>query len=885
MTKTTQTAQATQKAQISAATKYAKRQLGARFMRFMCFVWLSALLFASMASASDFVYGRAIIASDKVFFLADRGARSGNTPPPNYIMPNQVFVFSHFDRSGRNDKSSLCGDSSRKIADDSGIVRCITPKSTNIVINPALHANIMRLKISAQESSLDESLPDELSPAESSAHQYKEISKRYGFGRNERNDIVQWGWTTSDIPDDVLGFQEVVLAYDDSALKLYKEPLLESEIILQGVHASSSAILPQTAESTRARDDIASGKKIMPDAATANMALLPIPEVLFESYLGDRIFLVGYVEGEDSALISKLKQMRIESKAESKQAKSKSKSQAKSKTQAESKNKAGGFYQAIVVRDESVYFWGYFAENELQAAINKQNNSKNLPKVEGATLALSDTPANLAKANLTLFDNQYSGIKQRAYISHALENLSSTNVLFDLDDEKIYLADFSILPLLPISQEIDYYLSAEDRARLAAAARARGMLKIPATLNITLDYSLGEHVALEPEVKLVSLSSKGSKSTNAAAQIMGLAPNDAAPNNVGTIPQSADTQTQNDKAKLYKRSCMSENLVRKGFLEIYSIDKEGIDKNDIAKDSAASIDSTQGDSDKAKNMLYTLYISKIDAANSILLTKPAESAAQNILKNKEFASKDFIQICYGFASDKDGIKCMPFGFVRADDIISCRDYDSKNAPDYALAKAVLKAISELESKPIDSTSFALYKRGAKNSEQIQAQTQTLIGQITKVKSLKEGIELAKSYKMDDISLLEQIPKDSTMPNASKAKARQTPQAPYGSDRRVRYNRGRDYVEPEVEAHFIFLNEPKALEKLASKSQLKSKPLGDTTLLYTKRPFGGEKDIRALLKKPKQLDFTQEILAIYHRNIYIFSEDSVIYLDGRKLLDR
>ncbi|OBV29276.1 hypothetical protein BKN38_06185 [Helicobacter sp. CLO-3] len=526
---------------------------------------------------------------------------------------------------------------------------------------------------------------------------------------------------------------------------------------------------------------------------------------------------------------------------------------------------------------------GYFAENELQSTINKQNSSKNLPKVEGATLALSDTPANLAKANLTLFDNQYSGIKQRAYISHALENLDSIKVEFNLDDERIYLADSSVLPLLPISQEIDYYLSAEDRANLATIARSRGMLKIPATLNITLDYSLGEHVALEPEVKLVSLSSKGSKSTNAAAQIRGLAPNNAAPNNAGFIPQSTDTQTHK---KLYERSCMSENLVRKGFLEIYSIDKEEIDKNDIAKDSAdstGSIDSAQGDSDKAKNMLYTLYISKIDAANSILLTRPAESAAQNTLKNKEFASKDFIQICYGFASDKDGIKCMPFGFVRADDIISCRDYDSKNAPDYALAKAVLKAISELESKPIDSTSFALYKSGAENSG--QAQTQTLIGQITKVKSLKEGIELAKSYKMDDISLLEQIPKDSTTPNASKAKARQTPQAPYGSDRRVRYNRGRDYVEPEAEAHFIFLNEPKALEKLASKSQLKSQPLGDTTLLYTKRPFGGEKDIRALLKKPKQSDFTQEILAIYHRNIYIFSEDSVIYLDGRKLLDR
>lgn len=229
-------------------------------------------------------------------------------------------------------------------------------------------------------------------------------------------------------------------------LTLYKTPQISQNVVLE-IHAA-----PQP-YATSSREPLAKAK--------AKTALLDERERA--QILGDRVFLIGYEKG---------------------------------------------FYQAVVIVNESVYFWGYIDEAAIQA----------LP-ANATQLAPSALPA----FTKTLFTRQPTLQEMRqthqkkihTLLKPKLKDLAqmlTIAVIFDTKSGRISLADSALLPYLPISQEIDYYLSHADRITLADKAKSLGRPSINATLRMYIDMPSLSYLHLEPEVKLVRLELESSQS-------------------------------------------------------------------------------------------------------------------------------------------------------------------------------------------------------------------------------------------------------------------------------------------------------------------------------------------------------------------------------------
>lgn len=228
-------------------------------------------------------------------------------------------------------------------------------------------------------------------------------------------------------------------------LTLYKTPQISQNVVLE-IHAA-----PQPY--TSSREPLAKAK--------AKTALLDERERA--QILGDRVFLIGYEKG---------------------------------------------FYQAVVIVNESVYFWGYIDEAAIQA----------LP-----ANATQFAPSALPAFTKTLFTRQPTLQEMRQIHQKKIHTLLKPKpkdlaqmltiaVIFDTKSGRISLADSALLPYLPISQEIDYYLSHADRIKLADKAKSLGYPSINAALRMYIDMPSLSYLHLEPEVKIVRLELESSQS-------------------------------------------------------------------------------------------------------------------------------------------------------------------------------------------------------------------------------------------------------------------------------------------------------------------------------------------------------------------------------------
>lgn len=228
-------------------------------------------------------------------------------------------------------------------------------------------------------------------------------------------------------------------------LTLYKTPQISQNVVLE-IHAA-----PQPY--TSPRKPLAKVK--------AKVALLDERERA--QILGDRVFLIGYEKG---------------------------------------------FYQAVVIVNESVYFWGYIDEAAIQAL------PANATQLDPSALPAFTKP--LFARQLTLQEmRQIHQKKIHTLLKPKPKDLAqmlTIAVVFDTKSGRISLADSALLPYLPISQEIDYYLSQADRIKLADKAKSLGYPSINAALRMYIDMPSLSYLHLEPEVKLVRLELESSQS-------------------------------------------------------------------------------------------------------------------------------------------------------------------------------------------------------------------------------------------------------------------------------------------------------------------------------------------------------------------------------------
>lgn len=288
------------------------------------------------------------------------------------------------------------------------------------------------------------------------------LYKRYAFGRAsthngiemvaERNVMGQIGTGTGEEIDKKEWWLKSLNVFYELRLEagqrltLYKTPQISQNVVLE-IYAA-----PQPY--TSPREPLAKAK--------AKTALLDERERA--QILGDRVFLIGYEKG---------------------------------------------FYQAVVIVNESVYFWGYIDEAAIQA----------LP-ANATQLAPSALPAftkTLFTRQLTLQEMRQTHQKKiRTLLKPKPKDLAqmlTIAVVFDTKSGRISLADSTLLPYLPISQEIDYYLSHADRIALADKAKSLGRPSINATLSMYIDMPSLSYLHLEPEVKLVRLELESSQSS------------------------------------------------------------------------------------------------------------------------------------------------------------------------------------------------------------------------------------------------------------------------------------------------------------------------------------------------------------------------------------
>lgn len=287
------------------------------------------------------------------------------------------------------------------------------------------------------------------------------LYKRYAFGRAsthngiemvaERNVMGQIGTGTGEEIDKKEWWLKSLNVFYELRLEagqrltLYKTPQISQNVVLE-IYAA-----PQPY--TSPREPLAKAK--------TKTALLDERERA--QILGDRVFLIGYEKG---------------------------------------------FYQAVVIVNESVYFWGYIDEAAIQA----------LP-ANATQLAPSALPAftkTLFTRQLTLQEMRQTHQKKiRTLLKPKPKDLAqmlTIAVVFDTKSGRISLADSTLLPYLPISQEIDYYLSHADRIKLADKAKSLGRPSINAALRMYIDMPSLSYLHLEPEVKLVRLELESSQS-------------------------------------------------------------------------------------------------------------------------------------------------------------------------------------------------------------------------------------------------------------------------------------------------------------------------------------------------------------------------------------
>lgn len=323
---------------------------------------------------------------------------------------------------------------------------CLSNSRSSIIISPTIIPTLVAL-----DSSGDSGLPL--------------LYKRYAFGRAstqngtemvaERNVMGQIGaGIAEEIDKKEWWLKSFNVFYElrleaGQKLTLYKTPQISqkaSQNVVLEIHAA-----PQPY--TSPRKPLAKAK--------AKVALLDERERA--QILGDRVFLIGYEKG---------------------------------------------FYQAVVIVNESVYFWGYIDEAAIQA----------LP-ANATQLAPSALPAftkPLFARQLTLQEMRQTHHKKIHTLLKPkpkdLAQMLTISVVFDTKSGRMSLADSALLPYLPISQEIDYYLSQADRIKLADKAKSLGRPSINAALRMYIDVPSLSYLHLEPEVKLVRLELESSQS-------------------------------------------------------------------------------------------------------------------------------------------------------------------------------------------------------------------------------------------------------------------------------------------------------------------------------------------------------------------------------------
>ena len=323
---------------------------------------------------------------------------------------------------------------------------CLSNSRSSIIISPTIIPTLVAL-----DSSGDSGLPL--------------LYKRYAFGRAstqngtemvaERNVMGQIGaGIAEEIDKKEWGLKSFNVFYElrleaGQKLTLYKTPQISqkaSQNVVLEIHAA-----PQPY--TSPRKPLAQVK--------AKVALLDERERA--QILGDRVFLIGYEKG---------------------------------------------FYQAVVIVNESVYFWGYIDEAAIQAlpANATQLAPSALPAFTKPLFARQPT---LQEMRQTHQKKIHTLLKPKP---KDLAQMLTISVVFDTKSGRMSLADSALLPYLPISQEIDYYLSQADRIKLADKAKSLGRPSINAALRMYIDMPSLSYLHLEPEVKLVRLELESSQS-------------------------------------------------------------------------------------------------------------------------------------------------------------------------------------------------------------------------------------------------------------------------------------------------------------------------------------------------------------------------------------
>lgn len=176
-----------------------------------------------------------------------------------------------------------------------------------------------------------------------------------------------------------------------------------------------------------------------------------------------------------------------------------------------------GFYQAVVIVNESVYFWGYIDEAAIRAlpANATQLDPSALPAFTKPLFARQPT---LQEMRQTHQKKIHTLLKPKP---KDLAKMLTIAVVFDTKSGRMSLADSALLPYLPISQEIDYYLSQADRIKLTDKAKSLGRPSINAALRMYIDMPSLSYLHLEPEVKLVRLELESSQSLQGARLCIG----------------------------------------------------------------------------------------------------------------------------------------------------------------------------------------------------------------------------------------------------------------------------------------------------------------------------------------------------------------------------
>lgn len=431
------------------------------------------------------------------------------------------------------------------------------------------------------------------------------LYKRYAFGRAsthngiemvaERNVMGQIGTGTGEEIDKKEWWLKSLNVFYELRLEagqrltLYKTPQISQNVVLE-IYAA-----PQPY--TSPREPLAKAK--------AKVALLDERERA--QILGDRVFLIGYEKG---------------------------------------------FYQAVVIVNESVYFWGYIDEAAIQA----------LP-ANATQLAPSALPAftkTLFTRQLTLQEMRQTHQKKiRTLLKPKPKDLAqmlTIAVVFDTKSGRISLADSTLLPYLPISQEIDYYLSHADRIKLADKAKSLGRPSINAALRMYIDMPSLSYLHLEPEVKLVRLELESSQSLQEP------------------------------------RLCIGGNLRYKRYLEVYADSKLSqlstrIDKLDLALGELALLQTLPKAHPKSASVMSIAFyhsslplISGYIASDSISMCKDTDSSALpdyalaktmlSIIENAEFKPID--STTYALFHNKSskgyrytGLKSLKQAFAKA----------------------------------------------------------------------------------------------------------------------------------------------------------------------------------------------------------------------------